>query len=1010
MANYDLTYEGSRVQSILDTGDELRDAGYIFRGEATPSTVPGTPTERVAYIGGPGTYTNFGSSITVGAGCICVFKYTGSAWSNQVINTGLSDAISSEAESRANADGQLQNAISAINAQIGNGYVYAGVATPSTEPVSGKVFYLAITAGTYTNFEDSEETPLAVTAGINILKNTGTGWVLDQVIAIDADPTQGSDNLVKSGGVLNSIIQNGPAFDLSAYNAQGGVLATYADLSAALTALNALPADFKKGGMSMKFVLSSDNKYVQYRLMADAWSTAVADWQGVDGEPTAGSENLVKSGGTFEQLNKKADNNRNFYDVLKLNGDFSEVTNKGVTFSWNNGTCHLTNEASGYAQNFLIYRQNINDVFVIGKKYKIYVSTDDTDVFFRIICIDSSDNQTAYDFSTDGEFIVPSGFALVSIGVRVADNTKTYDAYITPTIISEPNEVIENETNIDINNQNISSLWSGNSIDMIEKYGIFDTVENNGVVFTWDRNTHICHAVGTLTAYANIKIIDSINGLPNGLKAGETYNISINNDSLRLSVAYYNNGVLITYVNITDEKFTIPNNCDGVVIVVTYRTNTGAVDDYFSVTFYNAKTNKELEKEKADASGVIKDAYIDKWNRVEGLTQLEKSYFTDDIGTIGSLGWCCIFQNIPVNGGEVLHCLCEAFANQYGATGYNNQYAFRGYVFYDKDGNVVTGSGNYHIGTLYVPFNAVTVSVCFQYQTKNDPSSLGEAWVTSRAQNAHVDIAVAKSLDSNIEPLKSLESNVESLKYTQQHLIAGAPYVGARKPCFAFILDVDATYNEEMHDVFYNHGVPCGFAIGQSIDYNRNPVYVYQIWQKQGFEIIAHGRKVLNPNDSEYITTTYQEALEDIQEQIAEMTAQGFVIDEFVGKNGYVDDSFMPIIKRYFNAAYTAANHAGSQESCFVYGIDHPYRLWRYSLEGSTLVQAKAAVDRAISLNTSCIFYGHATQAAYEAGNFTPSNLTTLIEYIQSLGCEIKRPYDAVRDMFAVRYDDLVSE
>jgi len=263
MANYDLTYEGSRVQGILDTGDELRDAGYIFRGEATPSTVPGTPTERVAYIGGPGTYTNFGSSITVGAGCICVFKYTGSAWSNQVINTGLDSAVNT-----------LQSAITAINDNIGNGYVYAGVATPSTSPVTGNVFYLAVQAGTYTNFGNA-----VVTAGLNVIKYNGSAWSVDQVIAIDAEPTQGSDHLVKSGGVLNSIIQNGPAFDLSAYNAQGGVLATYADLSAALTALNALPADFKKGGMSMKFVLSSDNKYVQY--LYHGTSTAVVDFTNV---------------------------------------------------------------------------------------------------------------------------------------------------------------------------------------------------------------------------------------------------------------------------------------------------------------------------------------------------------------------------------------------------------------------------------------------------------------------------------------------------------------------------------------------------------------------------------------------------------------------------------------------------------------------------------------------------------------------------------------------------------
>ena len=339
MANYDLTYEGSEVQKILDTGDELQTAGYIFRGEANPSTVPGTPTERVAYIGGPGTYTNFGTTTVVPSGSIGVFKYTGSAWSNEVIactvpvstsvedndttvptgkavkaavdavsgevsdeatareeavagektaredaDTALQNAINSEGTTRSEADTALQNAITAINNNIGNGYVFAGVAIPSTSPVTGKVFYLAVQAGTYTNFEDSEETPLAVTVGINILKNTGTGWVLNQVIAIDSEPTQGSANLVKSGGVLNSIIQNGPAFDLSAYNAQGGVLATYADLNAALTALDALPADFKKGGMSFKFVLTSDNKYVRYNyLLEDATTnskfTNVANWE-----------------------------------------------------------------------------------------------------------------------------------------------------------------------------------------------------------------------------------------------------------------------------------------------------------------------------------------------------------------------------------------------------------------------------------------------------------------------------------------------------------------------------------------------------------------------------------------------------------------------------------------------------------------------------------------------------------------------------------------------------------
>ena len=97
------------------------------------------------------------------------------------------------------------------------------------------------------------------------------------------------------------------AFDLSKHNAVDGVLATYADLSAALTALNALDSKYKYGGMSFKFVLSSDNKYVQYRLMSDTFNTTPANWQGVDDTPTQGSENLVESGGVAKVLGKNID-------------------------------------------------------------------------------------------------------------------------------------------------------------------------------------------------------------------------------------------------------------------------------------------------------------------------------------------------------------------------------------------------------------------------------------------------------------------------------------------------------------------------------------------------------------------------------------------------------------------------------------------------------------------------------------------------------------------------------
>ena len=112
----------------------------------------------------------------------------------------LQQAISSEAQTRQSADTQLDNLITGIKNNIDNGYVYAGVAVPSTNPVSGKVFYVAIQAGTYTNFGDT-----VVIEGITILKYNGTSWVKEEILLIDDKPTAGSDNPVKSGGVADVI-------------------------------------------------------------------------------------------------------------------------------------------------------------------------------------------------------------------------------------------------------------------------------------------------------------------------------------------------------------------------------------------------------------------------------------------------------------------------------------------------------------------------------------------------------------------------------------------------------------------------------------------------------------------------------------------------------------------------------------------------------------------------------------------------------------------------------------
>ena len=86
-----------------------------------------------------------------------------------------------------------------LDALWSSGYQFAGIATPSTTPVSttSKIFYIATEAGTYFN-------AVTVTQGINILSWDGSTWSAVQVVGIDDEPTPGSSNLIESGAVAEN--------------------------------------------------------------------------------------------------------------------------------------------------------------------------------------------------------------------------------------------------------------------------------------------------------------------------------------------------------------------------------------------------------------------------------------------------------------------------------------------------------------------------------------------------------------------------------------------------------------------------------------------------------------------------------------------------------------------------------------------------------------------------------------------------------------------------------------
>lgn len=171
---------------------------------------------------------------------------------------------------------------------------------------------------------------------------------------------------------LESKMDKQGIYDVSANN-NGAI---FESLSALLNNTNLstlIPTSVRCGGMSIRFVRSSDNKYVQYRLMSDTFNTAVANWQGVDDEPTAGSENLVKSGGinaAFEDvIGVKAVNENvaasSIWESGSFNANLEEVASESKVRTKIDLTdyqgCEIKFHAYGYA-GFIMPDATVNNV------------------------------------------------------------------------------------------------------------------------------------------------------------------------------------------------------------------------------------------------------------------------------------------------------------------------------------------------------------------------------------------------------------------------------------------------------------------------------------------------------------------------------------------------------------------------------------------------------------------------------------------------------------------------
>ena len=299
----------------------------------------------------------------------------------------LKAAISEAIKTNGNQEitGQvLQDVLNSIVSVIGANYTFAGVATPATNPGTPdqNVMYLAMEGGTYTNFNGT-----VLPAGISLLMWNGT-WMSETVMYGD-------------GGV----------FDISVYKSSGGTLAKYADLADALDGGNNIPANARKGGMSVKFVCSSDNKIVQYRYMGtDVTGNPnpflnTANWQGVDSKPTPNSPNLIESKGVFLSENKRKES------VIYTSETDNFFDSNGLIIG-----CAVDGDAI-ISSNDMLASSPIYVGDIIGKD--IYVSNPDNIANLKVVFLSSSIYKEAnrirtYNATTGRSLSVPFGAKYVA--------------------------------------------------------------------------------------------------------------------------------------------------------------------------------------------------------------------------------------------------------------------------------------------------------------------------------------------------------------------------------------------------------------------------------------------------------------------------------------------------------------------------------------------------------------------------------------------------------------------
>lgn len=227
MADYDLQYQDTYIDALLATANELKTAGYIYKGVATPSTNPGTPTERVAYLASePGTYTNFGG-IVIASGLYSL-TYASGTWTGTQMQAG-SDIEVVQTTGDSTSDVMSQKAVTDEFGNVDEEIKIIGNKEKDVESITAIMFDVstyakrryAISSSTLKyspSYNVQEHILIPVTAGKKYVITAGVletwyAWTTSSVVPVagGSAPVSTVDNSVYNLSANSSVVVTAPS-------------------------------------------------------------------------------------------------------------------------------------------------------------------------------------------------------------------------------------------------------------------------------------------------------------------------------------------------------------------------------------------------------------------------------------------------------------------------------------------------------------------------------------------------------------------------------------------------------------------------------------------------------------------------------------------------------------------------------------------------------------------------------------------------------------------------------